>query len=91
MAITARITNTNITNIKASVSAVGAISTQASTLTLKNTLKDQIALRELTNVIEGTPYEGDTLVYNSTLNKYEIKPITVSANNLTGVLDGGTF
>jgi hypothetical protein len=78
------------TNIKAVVRQTGSILTQQSTLTLKNTLKDEIALREITNVIEGSPNNGDTLVYNSILNKYEVKPVSISANNITG-LDGGTF
>lgn len=89
MTLTARI-RSNITNIKASVANNGVVSTQATSLTLKNTLKDEISLRELTNVVEGSPVNGDTLVYNSVLNKYEVKPLTVSANNITG-LDGGTF
>jgi hypothetical protein len=78
------------TNIKAVVRQTGSILTQQSTLTLKNTLKDEIALREIINVIEGSPNNGDTLVYNSILNKYEVKPVSISANNITG-LDGGTF
>lgn len=78
-------------NIKAIVRQPGTILTQQSTLTLKNTLKDQIAVKELVNVIEGTPGEGDTLVYNSILNKYEVKPITITANTVISGLDGGTF
>jgi len=89
MALTARVSN-NVTNIKATVTGAGQISTQASTLTLKNTLKDEIAVRELANVIEGSPTNGDTIVYNSTLNKYEVKPITITSSNITE-LDGGTF
>lgn len=90
MAILAKL-RSNITNIKASVANNGAVSTQATTLTLKNTLKDEITIRELSNVIEGTPGEGDTIVYNSTLNKYEVKPITITANTIITEIDGGTF
>lgn len=78
------------TNIKAVVKQQGQILTQPTTLTLKNTLKDNITLNELVNVVETSPSEGDTLVYNSTLNKYEVKPITISSSNITE-LDGGTF
>lgn len=82
MAITARL-KSNITSIKASVTSGGVVTTQQPTLTLKNTLKDEISLDQLVNVVEGTPTDGDTLVYNSTLNKYEVKSITG--------LDGGVF
>ena len=78
------------TNIKAVVRQEGQILTQPTTLTLKNTLKDEITLKELVNVIESSPSEGDTLVYNSTLNKYEVKPLAISSSNISE-LDGGTF
>ena len=78
-------------NIKAIVRQSGAISTQQKTLTLKNTLKDAILLRELANVIEGTPSNGDTLVYNADLNKYEVKPLTITSNTVISEINGGTF
>lgn len=71
------------TNIKAVVRQSGAVLTNQPTLTLKNTIKDEINLREISNVIEGTPSDGDVLTFNSDLNKYEVRPITG--------LDGGTF
>lgn len=70
-------------NIKAVVRQSGAVLSQPKTLTLKNTLKEDLTLKELTNVVEGAPNDGDTLVYNSILNKYEVKPITE--------INGGTF
>lgn len=70
-------------NIKAVVRQSGSILSQPKTLTLKNTLKDDLTLKELSNVVEGTPSDGDTIVYNSILNKYEVKPITE--------INGGTF
>jgi hypothetical protein len=70
-------------NIKAVVRQSGSVLSQQKTLTLKNTLKDEITLKELKNVVEGVPNDGDTLVYNSILNKYEVKPITE--------INGGTF
>lgn len=90
MAIQAKIAN-NVTSIKAVVTQSGAVSTQASTLTLKNTVKDEITLRELTNVVESSPNNGDTLVYNAELNKYEVKPIVITANTVVEKLNGGTF
>jgi hypothetical protein len=84
MAITA-------TNIRAKITPTGGISSQTQTLTLKNTLKDQITVRELANVIEGSPTDGDILIYNSVLNKYEVKPITINANTNITDIDGGTF
>ena len=76
------------TNIKAVVKQNNQLLTQQSTLTLKNTLKDQITIRELANVVEGSPQNGDVLTYNSVLNKYEVKPVTTIS--ISG-LDGGTF
>jgi hypothetical protein len=44
-------------------------------------------IHSLLDVVETNPQDGDTLVYNSTTNKYEVKPVSVNAVNL----DGGTF
>lgn len=44
-------------------------------------------IHSLLDVVESNPQDGDTLVFNSTTNKYEVKPISVNVVNL----DGGTF
>jgi hypothetical protein len=67
-----------------------AVLKQGSTITLKNTVKDKLALREIADVIQGTPSNGDVVVYNSSLDKYEVKPIDVGLFTISN-LDGGTF
>jgi len=67
-----------------------AVLKQGSTITLKNTVKDKLALREIADVIQGTPSNGDVVVYNSSLDKYEVKPIDGGLFTISN-LDGGTF
>lgn len=58
------------------------------TIELKNNVSSvsQNYLHNLLDVVEDHPQTGDTLVYNATTDKYEVKPIVVDLN-----LDGGTF
>jgi len=42
------------------------------------------------NDVTGTPSNGHTLVYNSTLNKYVVQQLSSENINLVSV-DGGTF
>lgn len=55
---------------------------------LKNNVPgvNQSYLHSLLDVVEDHPQNGDTLVYNSTTDKYEVKSITTTFN-----VDGGTF
>ena len=46
-----------------------------------------IAPDDLLDVVENRPQDGDTLVYNSTTHKYEVKPVSINAVDI----DGGTF
>lgn len=43
-------------------------------------------IHNLLDVVEDRPQSGDTLVYNATTDKYEVKPAV-----FIGTLDGGTF
>ena len=56
---------------------------------LKNNIPgiNQNYLHNLLDVVESNPKEGDTLVYNATTDKYEVKPVNVSVADI----DGGTF
>lgn len=54
-------------------------------VTLKNTLKDQIELSQILDVVEGTPSGGETLVYDAVLDKYVVTNYTPTS------LDGGGF
>lgn len=49
-----------------------------------------VSLGNLTNVDASDPDDGETLVYDATLGKYVVKPITVDSNNITSI-NGGTF
>lgn len=42
---------------------------------------------QLDDVVEGTPANGDVVVYNASTDTYEVK----SLGNTSIVLDGGTF
>ena len=46
-------------------------------------------LDQLSDVTEISPSTGDTLVYNATTDKYVVS--SLSFDNVTGDLDGGTF
>jgi len=60
-----------------------------SPVTLKNNLAsvNQNYIHNLLDVVEGNPADGDTLVYNATTDKYEVKQITVIVSSI----DGGSF
>jgi hypothetical protein len=49
-----------------------------------------VSLGQLTNVDATNPDDGETIVYDANENKYVVKPITVTSNNITNVA-GGTF
>jgi len=66
---------------------VGAPSTVT---TLKSQFATVDAVGEMKDVIEGTPQDGYTLVYDSALNKYVVQQLTNQDINLASV-DGGTF
>jgi hypothetical protein len=61
----------------------------APTLTLKGGVAPltQNFVHNLTDVVEGVPVDGATLIYNSITNKYEVKQLQYS----TVSLDGGVF
>lgn len=42
---------------------------------------------QLTDVVEGSPSNGDIVTYNATTDKYEVRPIA----NVEITMDGGTF
>lgn len=42
---------------------------------------------QLTDVVEGTPNNGDIVTYNATTDKYEVRAIA----NVEITMDGGTF
>ena len=52
--------------------------------------KPDLSLGQLKNVDATDPDEGETVVYDAATNKYVVKPIVVTSNNITNVA-GGTF
>ncbi|MEI8285797.1 MAG: hypothetical protein WCG15_00720 [Actinomycetes bacterium] len=55
-------------------------------LVLKTVPVSPTYFNNLLDVYAVNPANGDVVIYNSTLNKYEVKPLTLNLN-----LDGGTF
>lgn len=72
------------------IKTAGIIQTSAP-LTVKNQLREyQInSIQDLPDVAETDVSNGSTLVFNSTTNLYEVKPL--NANNIVGIIDGGEF
>lgn len=58
-------------------------------ISLKNNVTGvaQAYIHNLLDVVEVNPQDGDTLVYNATTDKYEVKPIEI----VNASLDGGAF
>jgi hypothetical protein len=52
--------------------------------------RPQVTLGQILNVDASDPDNGETLVYDAEQNKYVIKEITVTSNNIINVT-GGTF
>lgn len=63
--------------------------TSSSVKTVKSQFNSVDTVSELTDVT-GTPQNGYTLVYNSTLQKYVVQQLTVEDITITS-LDGGSF
>ena len=67
-----------------------AATTNTQPVTLKATARTISQLRDITDVVENTPSDGHTLVYDSASDKYIVKQLTASDISITS-LDGGTF
>lgn len=78
-------------NVKVSLAnnRIVASSSSSPVKTVKSQFNTVDTVSELSDVM-GTPQNGYTLVYNSTLNKYVVQQL--SAEDITiASLDGGTF
>lgn len=78
----------SITRQNVKVNNIGGTLTPVSPITLKNQLVEINSIQNIPDVDEINVTNGATLIYNSTTNKYEIKPLTY---NDLGDIDGGTF
>jgi uncharacterized protein YabN with tetrapyrrole methylase and pyrophosphatase domain len=67
-----------------------AATTNTQPITLKTQARTANFIEDMLDVIEASPQDGFTLVYNSSLDKYEVKQLSSTEINITG-LDGGTF
>jgi len=52
--------------------------------------KPSLNLGQILNVEATDPDNGETLVYDAAVNKYVVKPVTITSNNIINVA-GGTF
>ena len=80
------------TKIIAKVSTGGGVlQPTASPVTIKNQFREyQInSIQDLPDVDEVSVQNGSTLVFNSSTNQYEVKPLDIT--NVIGVIDGGEF
>ena len=67
-----------------------AATTNTQPITLKSQARTVNYLEDMIDVVEGTPQDGFTLVYNSATDKYVVQQLSSSQINITS-LDGGTF
>lgn len=79
-----------ISNTVVRVNSTGGRITPAaggSGVTLKNQVQEIRSIDDFADVVPVNPVDGATLVYNATLDKYEVKPIDLGATGF----DGGSF
>lgn len=77
-------------NVKVSLSNNRITSSSSTPVkTIKSQFNSVDTVSELTDV-EGTPQDGYTLVYDSTLRKYVLQQLSSEDINIAS-LDGGTF
>lgn len=83
-AVIAQVTRQNV-----KVNNLGGTLTTSSPITLKNQITEITSIENIADVDEIDVTDGATLIYNSSRDKYEIKPL--SFNDLSGDIDGGLF
>jgi len=78
-----------VTRQNVKVNNIGGTLTPYAPITLKNQAIEITSIENIPDVDEINVTDGATLIFNSTTNKYEIKPLNFS--DLSGDIDGGTF
>ena len=89
MALNATLNN-RISQQTITVSSTGGritSSSRGSGVTLKNQANEIRSIEDIADIVETNAVDGATLVYNSALDKYEVKPFEFTDTEL----DGGTF
>jgi len=67
-----------------------AATTNTQPVTVKAVARSINQLADILDVVEASPEDGNTLVYNAASDKYEVKKLSV-ADITVDNLDGGTF
>jgi hypothetical protein len=78
-----------VTNQTVVLNQKNGILTTVAGVTLKNQISELSSIEQINDVTGVNVTNGATLVYNSTNDKYEVKPLEFSS--ISGSLDGGTF
>jgi hypothetical protein len=78
-----------VTRQNVKVNNIGGTLTPYAPITLKNQVIELTSIENIADVDEINVTDGATLIYNSSTDKYEIKPLNF--NDLSGDIDGGTF
>ena len=76
------------TNMIARVTTSGDSLAASKPVTLKNQINEIRSIEDFGDVDEVNVTSGATLVYNSTSDKYEVRPLEIGD---LGNIDGGTF
>lgn len=87
MALKASLTGRVSNSIIAVVKSDGRLNSAAPGVTLKNQINEIRSIEDIADVVETNVVDGATLVYNASLDKYEVKPLDLGASGL----DGGIF
>lgn len=77
------------TRQKVKVTNSGGTLVTSAPITLKNQSVDIRSIEDIRDVDEINVTSGATLIYNSSTDKYEIKPLTF--DDVDGAIDGGLF
>lgn len=80
-----------VTKQTVTVNNLGNVLTGVSPFTLKNQITEISSIEQIADVDEINVTAGATLIYNSSTDKYEIRPFQFTDMSGTVDLDGGTF
>lgn len=77
--------------LRPNINIVSRIKTNKSTVSSVNFgPAPNLTLGQILNVDASNPDNGEALIYDSTVNKYVVKPIEITSNNIPNLL-GGIF
>lgn len=79
----------NLSNTVVKINNQNGSLNSTSPVVLKNQITQLRSIEDIADVVETNVINGATLVYNSALDKYEVKPLNLADQDLT--LDGGSF